>query len=106
MLWWMKGEALEEGVHRHQPLPSLTLLIDSSLSDWGAHLPRWNCFRKRRTQELGNHINSPEMKALLNGFIAFQDQVISQDLLLISDNTSVVAYVNEQEECCQNLCGS
>ena len=81
------------GVRFGTPAPGLHLYSDASCSGWGAHLLDQHVSGVWSDQERLLHINLLEMKALFLGLQAFRD-VIGHHVTAMSDNSTVVAYVN------------
>ena len=48
------------------------------------------------SQEQADHFRNLTIKTVLCGLIAFQDQLIGQEWILMSDNALVIAYMNKQ----------
>ena len=94
--WWMVKDHLLTGVQFGTPAPDLHLYSDASSSGWGAHLLDQNVSGVWSDQEKLLHINLLEMKALLLGLQAFQDDVSGRHVTAMCDNSTVVAYVNKQ----------
>ena len=94
--WWTEDRNLRQGVPLQGKPPELLLFTDASLEGWGAHVLDLQASGKWSPQESALHINLLEMKAVLMALHAFQDRLIGQSVGLMSDNTTVVAYVNKR----------
>ena len=96
LLWWSREQNLSIGVQFPRPAPDVTLTTDASLTGWGAYIGEatasglwqapWNTF----------HINRLELEAVSRALIHFSDLVSGQRVLIRTDNTTVVAYINKQ----------
>ena len=91
--WWLE----ESNVLQGQPLhPLKCALQDASKESWGAHL---NDHTARGTWSLPEskiHINYLELKAVFLALKEFQDLCRSNMVLVATDNTTVVAYINNE----------
>ena len=96
LTWWLDDGNLRRGVPLSRPPPEMLLFTDASLEGWGAHLQELTASGKWSPAEKGLHINLLEMKAVLMALHAFQDRLMNHSVGLMSDNTTVVAYVNKQ----------
>ena len=96
LTWWMDDENLGKGVPLSCPPPEMLLFTDASLEGWGAHLQELTASGRWSQAERDLHINLLEMKAVLMALHAFQDRLMNHSVGLMSDNTTVVAYVNKQ----------
>ena len=87
---------------------SIQLFTDASNEGWGAHLDQnftkglWSDLEKRL------HINVLELKAVSLALRDFKDQCQNQTVLVATDNSTVVAYINKQggtQQKCVLYCG-
>ena len=94
--WWMDPLHLEGGMPFTEPPESAILVTDASLSGWGAHLGS----RQVAGQWAGTwrhcHINLLELEAVRRAVLFFAPHIRHRGVLLRTDNTTVVAYVNRQ----------
>ena len=96
--WWLVEETLLAGVPLLPSQPSLHLITDASKEGWGAHLEplsltvsgMWS------PQESLLHINNLEMRAARLAVTNFQAHLQDSCVMLSTDNTSVVSYVQAQ----------
>ena len=99
--WWTVESHLCDGTPLQQPPPTLTVTTDASVEGWGGHLQgstsvpellqgEWSA------QERRLHINVLELRAIRLTLMGLTDRVRGQSLLLESDNSTAVAYVNKQ----------
>ena len=94
--WWSQWQNLSLGVRFPPPQPEVTLTTDASLLGWGAYigeasasgqwLPPWDTF----------HINRLEFEAVTRALFQFLHLVRGRKVLVRSDSTTVVAYINRQ----------
>ena len=45
--------------------------------------------------EQDEHINTLEIRAVLKALMEYQDRTVGQCIVMVSDNSSVVAYINK-----------
>ena len=75
---------------------SMQLLTDASNEGWGAHLEPSSIQGLWSPQEKRLHINVLELKAAFLALRRFKDQCQEQTVLVATDNSTVVAYINKQ----------
>ncbi|XP_048775499.2 uncharacterized protein LOC125680102 [Ostrea edulis] len=78
------------------PVPSMTLFTDASLTGWGATLEGREASGIWSGLQLTEHINLLEMRAVLLALKHFSQFVQGQSLMIATDNTTVVAYLQNQ----------
>ena len=96
--WWMNTNRFETGTLIHPPDPKIFLSIDASHFGWGAHLqPTRLSLHGRWTEDQSQlHINMLEMMAIqlaLKQVITFFHHSC---IMISTDNTTVVSYINKQ----------
>ena len=98
MLPWIDPVWLQTGVPLQLPPPQLTLCTDASLVGWGAHLlPEFCTVHGEWTvRETSLHINILEMLAVEKAMDFWLNQLRNLHILVMSDNTSVCAYIRNQ----------
>jgi ribonuclease HI len=75
---------------------SINLFSDASTSGWGAHVGEtllsgvWTC------EERSLHINNLEMLAVIRTLDLLEEVLRDRQVLLSTDNTTVVCYINSQ----------
>ena len=74
---------------------TLNLYTDASLVGWGAHLEGEVSSGLWCVDELGLHINCLEFKAVINAVNHWKHRLVDARLMLATDNTTVVSYVNK-----------
>lgn len=92
---WLDTGWLQEGVPLSTPAPELSLVTDASVEGWGAHiLPSWDEVRAywKETQPQENS-NILELRAVGLALKHWEDRCRGQQVLVLSDNTAVVAYI-------------
>ena len=94
--WWTCRENVLTGVALLHPVPSLTLYTDSSLQGWGAFLGGKSVSGVWSLVQQQEHINLLEMRAVLLALQHFKTLLVSKAVVLATDNTTVVAYLQNQ----------
>ena len=92
---WTDLDWLQMGVPLVPFEPTVLLFTDASTWGWGAHLGDSRISGVWTPQERLSHINVLEMRAILNAFLAFRDQVCLQRVLLLTDNATCVSYLKK-----------
>ncbi|XP_021346948.1 uncharacterized protein LOC110446233 [Mizuhopecten yessoensis] len=82
--WW----TLESNV--------LTLYTDASMTGWGAYLSGQTSFGVWSGEQLSEHINVLEMRAVLLALRGLRPSLQSKAICLATDNSTVVAYLRRQ----------
>lgn len=94
--WWMDDDNLLRG----QPLglyhPDVTLFTDASLSSWGAHADAFHASGQWTTHESSLSINALELMAVLRVLQLYGARWTGRKILVVTDNTTAVAYINNQ----------
>ena len=94
--WWMSDSNLLQGSPFRLPSPSLHVFMDASSEGWGAHLD----FQEISGQWEGPsslwHINRQEMYVVWLALSHWLDRCQGQSVLVATDNSTVVAYINKQ----------
>ena len=93
---WSSLEFLLRGKPFDPPPPSLTLTTDASNLCWGASLPPHHLSGLWSPQDSKLHINMLELKAVFLTLQGFVDQISGHSVLVKSDNSTVVSYINHQ----------
>jgi hypothetical protein len=95
---WTRQEWLLTGVPLREPAPSISLCTDASMMAWGAHmLPQFlMCSGQWSELEQDLHINELEMMAVFNAIKYWVERLRNQAVMLLTDNTTVVAYIRNQ----------
>ena len=95
---WASPVRFLEGKPLSPPPPphSLVLTSDASQSGWDATLPPHRVSGSWSKEESLVHINSLELRAVFLALKSLEVHVTGQSLLIHSDNTTVVSYINFQ----------
>ena len=86
-----------KGADLHPKDHSIQLFTDASNEGWGAHLEQASTKGLWSDREKRLHINVLELKAVSLALQTFKDQCQNQTVLFVTDNSTVVAYINKQE---------
>jgi hypothetical protein len=93
--WWLDPRNLFAGVPLHPEEPTLVFFTDASTEGWGAHVGERKKYGFWSNQEKKDHINVLEMRAVLKA-LEWLDPPQGSTLLVKTDNTTVVAYINRE----------
>ena len=106
LVWWTSVGSSLPAHSLYSFSPDVEVFTDSSTSGWGGWTSRGEkTFGFWSASETEFHINVLEMKAVLFIFQCFFRQSFNISVLVRSDNTSVVAYINHQGgSCSTRLC--
>ena len=96
ILWWRDLANLAQGRSFPPPIPSSVLVTDASLEGWGAHLGLFQIADRWKGLWLDQHINVLELEAVFRALQYFQSRVQNLCVMVRSDNTTTVAYINRQ----------
>ena len=94
--WWLNPGNVLKGQPLHPLQHALQLFTDASNEGWGAHLGDFTARGLWSTQESTLHINLLELKAVLLALKRFEWLCWNQTILVCSDNTTVVSYINKE----------
>ena len=94
--WWTREEHVLPGVPLVKSAPAMTLYMDASLAGWGAFLTGQTASGVWTLEDSLLHINVLEMKAAILSITAFLPSLIGKEVCLATDNSTVVAYLNNQ----------
>ena len=94
--WWQNPSNVMKGADLHPKDHSIQLFTDASNEGWGAHLDQNSTKGLRSEREKRLHINVLELKAVSLALRDFKDQCQNQTVLVATDNSTVVAYINKQ----------
>ena len=101
---WRDKNWLMSGIKFEEVRNDITVYTDASHQGWGAHmnmlhLPKMvdHCLSGRWSPEESElHINLLEMLAVQKALVKWQFWLKNKNILIASDNTTVVAYINNQ----------
>ena len=94
--WWLKEDNVITGQPLHPIKHARQIFTDASIEGWGAHLDEHTA---RGTWSLPGsklHINYLELKAVFLALKEFQDLCSNKIVLVATDNTTVVSYINKE----------
>ena len=94
--WWLDRECTRAGTLLDILAARIHLFTDASESGWGAHLDTHQVSGSWSAREASLHINHLELLAVYNALIAFRNQLTGVTVQLMSDNSTVVAYLTNQ----------
>lgn len=93
--WWQEESNLLAGMRLASSQPDSVLFTDASHIGWGAHLDNWQAAGLWGPQDKTRHINWLELQAVFLALKKFERHVIAHHILVNTDNTTVVAYINK-----------
>ena len=96
LLWWTKETNVLTGQPLHPLSHAVQIFTDASKEGWGAHLGDFTARGIWSVPESHLHINFLELKAVLLALKRFQHLVQGKVVLVATDNTTVVAYINKE----------
>ena len=96
LLKWWTVEHLNVGVPFRLPDPSITLYTDASAQGWGAHLGDVMRSGTWPADQADLHINIKELLAVEYAVKEFRDFLKHKAVLIASDNTTVLSYINKE----------
>ena len=74
----------------------MLLFTDALMKDWGAHLGDLTVSGMWSNTKTSLHINILELKAVFLAMKTFQMHLQNKRVLVLSDNATVVSYLNKQ----------
>ena len=94
--WLQNPSNVMKGSDLHPKDHSIQLFTDASNDGWGAHLDQKSTKALWSDREKRLHINVLELKAVSLALRDFKDQCQNQTVLVATDNSTVVAYINKR----------
>ncbi|MCS5643736.1 MAG: reverse transcriptase domain-containing protein, partial [Dehalococcoidia bacterium] len=94
--WWTSPSRLLEGVPLGQAVIDHTMYTDASKTGWGACLDQLQASGLWSRQEALLHINVLELEAVARGLSEFSAFLTDSTVAVMSDNATVVSYLNKQ----------
>ena len=94
--WWQSPTNVMRGADLHPKDHSIQLFTDASNEGCGAHLDQSSTKGLWSDREKRLHVNVLELKAVSLALQSFKDQCQNQTVLVATDNSTVVAYINKQ----------
>ena len=92
--WWLKEDNVLAGQPLHPIKHALQIFTDASIQGWGAHFNEHTAGGTGSLLGSKLHINYLELKAVFLALKEFQDLCSNKIVLLATDNTTVVSYIN------------
>ena len=96
LLWWTDESKVLQGQPLHPLHHAIQIFTDASKEGWGAHLGDSITSGVWSVPESHLHINFLELRAVLLALKRFQHLVQEKVVLIATDNTTVVAYINKE----------
>ena len=94
--WWLEEDNVLPGQPLHPLKHALQIFTDASKEGWGAHLNEHTARGTWSLPESKLHINHLELKAVFLALKEFQNLRCNKTVLIATDNTTVVAYINKE----------
>ena len=94
--WWLKEDNVLTGQPLHPIKHALQIFTDASKEVWGAHLNEHTARETWSILESKLHMNYLELKAVFLALKEFQDLCLDKIVLLATDNTPLVSYINKE----------
>ena len=94
--WWLDPKNVLLGEFLHPREHEKLIFTDASNAGWGAHLDHDSTGGVWSHIESHLHINLLELKAVLLALQFFKTTCKNNRVLIASDNTSIVSYINKQ----------
>ena len=94
--WWLVEKNVLTGQPLHPLKHALQIFTDASKEGWGAHLNEHTARGTWSLPESKLHINYLELKAVLLALKGFQRLCYGSIVLIATDNTTVVSYINKE----------
>ena len=96
LLWWLDRSNTLAGVKIKSSVAQVTLFTDASRSGWGGFVQEAQAQGTWTKDDLKHHINWLELKAVWLCLIELEKLCLNKTLMVRSDNTTVVSYLNKQ----------
>ena len=94
--WWLEESNVLQGQPLHPLKHALQIITDAKKEGWGAHLNERTARRIWSLSESKLHINHLELKEVFLALKEFQDLCSNNIVVVATDNTTVVAYINKE----------
>ena len=94
--WWLEENNVLQGQPLHPIRHALQIFTDASKEGWGAYLNEFTARGSWSVPESKLHINYLELKAVFLALKEFQNLCVNKIVLVATDNTTVVAYINKE----------
>ena len=96
LLWWTRHQNIFKGMSIQSFIPQETVWTDASMMGWGAHMNNKMVSGEWSETMQHHHINMLEMMAVKNALHRFQFHLHNKQVLIRTDNSTVVTYINRQ----------
>jgi hypothetical protein len=93
--WWQENVE-KEWASAYIPIPNITVQTDACNYGWGGMFDQRKNNGYLKESEKDYHINAKELLAVLFTLTTFGDERSNVVLKIMSDNTTTVAYINQQ----------
>ena len=94
--WWLEESNVLPGQPLHPVKHALQIFTDASKEGWGTHLNERTARGTWSVPESKLHINHLELNAVFLALKESQDLCSNNIVLVATDNTTVVAYINKE----------
>ena len=94
--WWLQEDNVLTGQPLHPIKHALQIFTDASKEGWGSHLNECTARGTWSLPESKLHIIYLKLKAVVLALKEFQDLCIDKIVLVATDNTTVVSYINKE----------
>ena len=94
--WWMDETNLRKGSPTHPPKPHYHVFTDASTQGWGAHMDMEVVSGKWSPEQRQLHINNLKLRAVRLALLHWEKILLDSVVLVATDNSTVVAYINKQ----------
>ena len=94
--WWLHDNAVTSGVPLHNAKPTHHLYTDASADGWGAYMGHHTVTAKWAAHQSKWSSNKREMQAILEAVTLWRALMKNAVLLVATDNTTAMAYINKQ----------
>ena len=94
--WWLEESSVITGQPLHPLKHALQIFTGASKEGWGAHLNEHIARGNWSLPESKVHINYLDLKAVFLALKEFQALCTNNIVLIATDNTTVVAYINKE----------
>ena len=94
--WWLEESNVLLGQPLHPLKHALQIFTDASKEGWGTHLDEHTARGTWSLPESKLHINHLELQAVFLALKEFRTLVCNKTVLIATDNTTVVAYINKE----------
>lgn len=94
--WWLSSANISKGRFLKQNQTCVTITTDASMTGWGGVMKSKTVQGLWSTEMTSQHINNLEMEAVFLTLKHFQTELTNKQVLVRSDNMSVVQYINKQ----------